>query len=313
VLLLLLPWLSSPLCVQDKGAQVLVEISGERHVVDRAHTRRCLLFQGGQWEVLVAPASAAVEQAAPAEPAAAAEPVAAAEEPPARKRRRRAGGSKTVGSRVEPEPLPDNAQQQQQQEREQGVEQEEEELAAAGDEQQPKAKTKAKKAEKQGNLQQLAAAVAGGGSPAPAAQPGKKGGHGPRKGPPPSYDVPDGFDPSVLPPVDTSSIKAARVSLPLAFCRRFLLLRRLVPDEGEWVRRGQAGSVTLALELLPAAMSALHASSKRGVCQNPGLLLNPGAMSHCTLHLNLPPPYFSSCFSSRLPQTCPNTKPQAAT
>jgi len=37
----------------------------------------------------------------------------------------------------------------------------------------------------------------------------------------------------VLPAVDLSSAKAARLSLALAFCRRFLALRQEVPEAGK--------------------------------------------------------------------------------
>ena len=111
------------------------------------------------------------------------------------------------------------------------VEDEEEELEPADDEPPP---TKRRRGAS-------AAAAAAAAAPAPvrpsAAAAGKKaqkaGGGGGGKAAQPAYEVPPGFDPAVLPPVDLSSEQAARRSLPLAFCRRFLVLRREVPVAGE--------------------------------------------------------------------------------
>ena len=48
---------------------------------------------------------------------------------------------------------------------------------------------------------------------------------------PPVYTVPADFDPSMLPAADLSSLRAARQSVPLAVCRRFLGLRLQVAED----------------------------------------------------------------------------------
>ena len=48
---------------------------------------------------------------------------------------------------------------------------------------------------------------------------------------PPVYHVPADFAPAVLPGADLSSLQAARQSVPLAVCRRFLGLRRQVAED----------------------------------------------------------------------------------
>lgn len=65
---------------------------------------------------------------------------------------------------------------------------------------------------------------------APGASPSKK---TPARATSAPYEVPDEFDASVLLLVDVTTVGSAKSSLPLAYARRFLALRRELPAEGE--------------------------------------------------------------------------------
>ncbi|KAI7841298.1 hypothetical protein COHA_004917 [Chlorella ohadii] len=181
------------------------------------------------------------------------------EEPPSKKRRSSKAAAKTAAAAAaatEPEQEQQDAQEEQKQqpEEEQQQQPEEEQQQQEQQQQQGRKEPGLRSPRKQ---RQPTAAHAGDGAAPPAAvdEPGSAaaaaaagasspGGAKSKKAPastakktpassakkaPPTYEVPADFDPSVLPEVDLSTAAAAKRSVPTAFAKRFLNLRRLLP------------------------------------------------------------------------------------
>lgn len=224
-----------------------MEVDGERHEVPLAKTRASLKYSQGRWQPAVAGAGEAAEGAAAAPAAKEAEAEGQDAAQPAAKKR----GKKQAQAAAAEEPQAQAAAEAA------------EPAGEDGEEDEPGGKRRCNSGRKQ---QRPMAAHAGDGaapadadaagaggstaatpSAAPAASPakaGKKGGGGSSaKKAAAAYEVPPGFDPAVLPPADLSSARVAKNSVPLAFCRRFLALRRALPTAGECGRAPGAARI----------------------------------------------------------------------
>lgn len=236
---MLLPLLF-PFSLQGGDARLLVEAVGERSEVQLGNSRTTLRFADGQWQT--APAREPVAAAAAASEEAAAQEASAAKKRGSKKKQAGAAGEEgrqqdggaaaaAVAAAGGAEAEAADAEAPPQKKRRGGGRKQQNPAAAhAGDGALPGADTDADVP-----AEAAAAAAGAGGS---SAGKGKKaaGGSTAKKAPqkvPPTYEVPADFDPSLLTPVDLSSVKATKSSLPLTFCRRFLSLRRLVPSAGE--------------------------------------------------------------------------------